>query len=372
MNLTISSSDLLKGLMAISKAIPAKSSLPILENFLFEANGGSLTVTASDSELTMRTVIKTEVTSEEGAIAVPARHILELLKELPDQPIEIHTVKENYFECCWMGGASTLPYFPANEYPAINGASEEMVKIDFPAQILVDGINSTIYAADDDEMRPVMNGILFDMSENGTTLVASDSRKLICYTTTQVKTAEQSCFILHKKPAGILRSVVGKETENVSISYDSKNAIFSFNDTLVICRLIVGKYPKYRDVIPQNNSNVLKIDRVQLMNCVKRVAVCANKASNQIKFDLNSDSLEVSAQDMGFSIAAHEKTQCQYDGQPMEIGFKSSFLVDILSNLSCDEVTIKMSDPKRAALLLPCEQKEETEKVCAILMPVQI
>lgn len=372
MNLIISSSDLLKGLMAISKAIPAKSSLPILENFLFEAKNGALTITASDSELTMRTCIKAESTQEEGAIAVPARHMLELLKELPDQPIEIHTIKENYFECSWMGGASTLPYFPADEYPAISGVTSEMVKVEFPAQILVDGINSTIYAADEDEMRPVMNGILFDMSENGTTMVASDSRKLICYTTTQVKTPEQSCFILHKKPAAILRSVIGKETEKVSISYDGKSAVFSFDDTLVICRLIVGKYPKYRDVIPQNNSNILKIDRVQLQNCVKRVAVCANKASNQIKFDLVSNSLEVSAQDMGFSIAAHEKTQCQYDGQPMEIGFKSSFLVDILANLSCEEVIIKMSDPKRAALLLPCEQKDETEKICAILMPVQI
>lgn len=372
MNIIISSSDLLKGLMDVSKAIPAKSSLPILENFLFETKNGSLTVTASDSELTMRTAIKAESIQEEGAIAVPARHMLELLKELPDQPIEIRTIKENYFECIWAGGASTLPYFPADEYPSITGANDEMVKVDFPAQILVDGINNTIYATDDDEMRPVMNGILFDMSEAGTTLVASDSRKLICYGTTQVKTPEQSCFILHKKPAGILRSVIGKDTETVSIAYDGKSAVFSFDETLVICRLIVGKYPKYRDVIPQNNSNVLKIDRAQLQNCVKRVAVCANKASNQVKFELQSNSLEVSAQDMGFSIAAHEKTQCQYDGHPMEIGFKSSFLVDILANFNCDEVMIKMSDPKRAALILPCEQKDETEKICAILMPVQI
>jgi len=372
MKLIISSSELLKGIMSVSKAIPAKSSLPILENFLFDLAGNTLTVTASDSELTLRTTIEAESVEEEGRIAVPARHMMDLLKELPDQPITIQTIKENYFECSWMGGASTLPYFPADEYPEITSTEEDATSVTFPAQTLVDGISSTIYATDDDEMRPVMNGILFDMTPTGTTLVASDSRKLICYTTTQVRTPQQSCFILHKKPAAILRSIVGKDAEQVTVNFDSKNAVFSFGSTLVVCRLIVGRFPRYRDVIPQNNSNVLKIDRLQLLNCIKRVSVCANKASNHIKFDLQSNSLEVSAQDLGFSISAHEKTRCQYDGEDLQIGFKSTFLVDILSNLSCSEVMIKFADPRRAALLLPADEGENTEKVCAILMPIQI
>lgn len=372
MKFVISSQELLKSIMAVSKAIPAKSSLPILENFLFDLKGEELEITASDSELTLRTRVVAETVEEEGRIAVPAHHMQDLLKEIPDQPITIRTIKENYFECIWMGGASTLPYFPAEEYPSITMADETASEVTFPAQTLLDGISSTIYATDDDEMRPVMNGILFDMGPSGTTLVASDSRKLICYTTTDVKAAEQSCFILHKKPAAVLRSIIGKDTDVVNITYDNKNAVFAFGSTIAVCRLIVGKYPKYRDVIPQNNSSILRIDRQQLLNCVKRVSVCANKASNHIKFDLQSDSLTVSAQDLGFSIAAHEKTPCQYDGEDLQIGFKSTFLTDILANFSCGEVTIKFSDSRRAALLLPSDEGEQTEKVCAILMPIQI
>lgn len=369
MKFIISSSELLKGLMAVSKAIPAKSSLPILEYFLFDVNANVLEVTASDSELSMRTRIEVESAESEGRMAVPARHMLELLKELPDQPITIETIKDNFFKCSWMGGDSTLPYFNADEYPQITTTDDSAAQVVFPAQVLVDGINGTIYATDDDEMRPIMNGILFDMTPAGTTLVASDSRKLICFTTTEVKSEEQSCFILHKKPAGIIRSIIGKDIEQVTITYDSKNAVFAFGNTIVVCRLIVGKYPKYRDVIPHNNSNVLKIDRVQLLNCVKRVSVCTSKASNLIKFDLQSNSLEVSAQDLGFNIAAHEKMACQYDGEDIQIGFKSTFLVEILSNMSSSEIFMKLSDPRRAALILPGDDDDDTQKLFGILMP---
>lgn len=372
MKLIISSSELLKGTMTVAKAIPAKSSLPILENFLFDLQGDTLEITAFDQELALRTKIQVEAGQEDGRIAVPARHIMDLLKELPDQPITIKTIKENYFECSWMGGNSTLPYFPAEEYPQITTTDDSATSVSFPAQVLIDGIASTIYATGEDEARPVMSGIYFDMTEAGTTLAASNAFKLICFTTTTVKTEMPSSFILHKKSAAILRSIISKDIEKVDISYDSKNAVFTFGSTMFVCRLIVGKYPKYRDVIPQHNSNILKIDRIQLLNCVKRVSVCASRATNNIKFDLQSDTLEVSAQDLGFSIAAQEKVSCQYDGQDMQIGFKSTFLIEILSNLICTEVIIKFSEQGRAALLLPAEEGEQTEKVCAILVPVKI
>ena len=372
MKLIISSSELLKGVMAVSKAIPAKSPLPILENFLFDLKGNILELTASDTELTLRTRIEVESTSEEGRIAVPAKHIMDLLKELPDQPLSIDTTGDSSFECKWASGSSTLPYFPAEDYPAIVGTDETAVLINFPAQSLVEGISSTVYATADDEIRPAMNGILFDFGTDSTTLVASDSHKLICYTTPDVKSAEVASFILHKKPAGILKSIIGKDEENVSIAFDAKNASFKFGLTEVICRLVVGKYPKYRDVIPQNNSNVLRIDRQQLLNTVKRVSVCANKASNHIKFDLTSGQLEISAQDLGFSIAAYEKISCQYDGDNLTIGFKSPFIIEILSNMSCGEVVMKFLDSKRAALVIPAENEEESGKICGIIMPIMI
>ena len=372
MKLIISSSELLKGVMAVAKAIPAKSPLPILENFLFDLKGNTLEITASDSELTLRTRIEVESTSEEGRIAVPAKHMMDLLKELPDQPLTISTTSESSFVCSWASGESTLPYFPAEDYPEITGTDDTAVTLKFPAQSLVDGISSTIYATADDEIRPAMNGIFFDIDVASTTLVASDSHKLICYTTTDVQASEKASFILHKKPAGILKAIIGKDTETVDIAFDSKNATFQFGSTMVICRLVVGKYPKYRDVIPQNNSNVLKINRTQLLNTVRRVSVCSNKASNHIKFDLKSGSLMVSAQDLGFSIAAHETMQCQYDGDDLTIGFKSPFIIEILSNMACGEVVMKFLDSRRAALVVPAEGEEESDKICGIIMPIMI
>lgn len=369
MKLVISSSELLKGIMTVAKAIPSKSALPILENFLFDLKGNILEITASDSELTMKTSIEVENAEEEGQIAVPAKHLMDLLKELPDQPLSIKTVSETSFEFCWANGASTLPYFPATDYPPFTNMEENAVSLDFPAQSLVDGISSTIYATADDEIRPTMNGIFFDIDTESTTLVASDAHKLICYTTKDVSASEKASFILHKKPAAILRSIIGKTTENVSIVFDTKNAVFKFDNTIVVCRLVMGKYPRYRDVIPQNNTNIMKIDRLQLLNSVRRVSVCANKGSNHIKFSLSSNSLEITAQDLGFSIAAHEKVACEYDGEDLGIGFKSTFMIEILSNIDCNEIVLKFADGTRPAVIVPSEEEELSEKICGILMP---
>ena len=373
MKVIISSSELLRAVMAVAKAIPAKSPLPILENFLFDLKGNTLEITASDSELTLRTQIEVESTAEEGRIAIPAKHMMDLLKELPDQPLTISTTGDSSFLCSWAGGESTLPYFPAEDYPEIVGAdANNAVTLQFPAQSLVEGISSTIYATADDEIRPAMNGIFFDIDLSSTTLVASDSHKLICYTTADVNASEKASFILHKKPAAILKTTIGKDVETVEISFDAKTAEFKFGNTTVICRLVVGKYPKYRDVIPQNNSNILRINRAQLLNTVRRVSVCSNKASNHIKFDLKSGSLMVSAQDLGFSIAAHETIECQYDGEELAIGFKSQFITEVLSNMTCGELVIKFLDSKRAALIVPAEEEAESEKICGIIMPIMI
>ncbi len=373
MKLSISSSDLLKGLLDVSKAIPSKSALPILENFLFVLEDNVLTVTASDQELTLRTKIEVSDASEPGSIAVPARHMIDLLKELPDQPIKIRTMSESSFECSWSSGNSVLPYFPADDYPDIKTAGEDALEVDFPAASLVEGIQSTVYATADDEIRPIMNGIFFDIEPESTTLVASDSHKLICYTTGGVKAAEKASFILHKKPASVLRSIVDKEDENVHISFDAGTAQFTFGNTTMICRLVVGKYPRYRDVIPQNNSNILKIDRALLLNTVRRVAVCSNKASNHIKFTLKAGSLEITAQDLGFALAAYEKINCDYAGEDLSIGFKSTFLCEILANMGCNGIVIKFASTSRgAALILPSEEESETEKVCGILMPSMV
>lgn len=371
MKLTVSSAELLKATMDVSKAIPAKSALPILENFLFSLKDNILEITASDSELTLRTSLEVEA-AEDGAMAVPARQLSDLLKTLPDQPIGIASVSDSSFECTWSSGNSSLPYFPAEDYPAIKGVGEGATAVTFQSETLLEGINGTIYATADDEMRPAMNGIFFDMDTDSTTLVASDSHKLICYTTADVKVAEKCSFILHKKPAGVLKSILTKENGDVETAFDNNTVVFTFGNTMMICRLVVGKFPRYREVIPQNNSNVLKIERQQLLSTVKRVAVCANKASNHVKFDLKPGQLEISAQDLGFAISAYEKIGCDYNGEDLTIGFKSSFLSDILANMSCDTVVMKFSDARKAALIVPSEEESESEKICGIIMPIMI
>ena len=372
MEFKVSSQELLKGISDVSKAIPSKSALAILENFLFVLNGNILEITASDTELTLRTDVEVDSTAEEGSMAVPARHIIDLLKALPDQPISIKTVSDSSFECRWSSGNSVLPYFPAEDYPEIKGTGDDAQKVVFPAQTLVDGINGTVYATADDEMRSVMNGIYFDIDVDSTTLVASDSHKLICYTTGDVKAPGNLSFILHKKPANVLKSIIGKDIEEVEVIFDSTTVVFKFGTTMMVCRLIVGKYPKYRDVIPQNNANILKINRTQFLNTIRRVAVCANKASNHVKFDLKPDQLETTAQDLGFATTAYEKISCDYSGDNLTIGFKSPFLVDILSNMTCENLVMKFADPRRAALILPAEEEAENEKICGIIMPVAI
>ena len=371
MEFKISSAELLKSIMDVSRAIPTKTTLPILENFLFKLTDGSLEITASDQDLTLRTTIKVESSTSDGAMAVPARQLTELLKALPDQPVTIK-LGGNSFECIWNNGNSSLPVFPAEDYPEITSTAKDAAEVVFPSGVLLEGISSTIYATADDEMRPAMNGIFFDMEPESTTMVASDSHKLICYTSAGVKTAQKESFILNKKPAGVLKSLLDKDGGDVSVRFDSNNVCFSFGDTTMICRLIVGKYPQYRSVIPQNNSNILKIDRNQLLNTVRRVAVCANKSSNHIKFDLKQGQLEVTAQDLGFALAAYEKLECDYNGADLTIGFKSSFLIEMLANMNCENIVMKYLDSRHAALIIPAEEEEESGKLCGILMPIMV
>lgn len=374
MKFVTSSSELLKGLMSVSKAIPAKTNEAILENYLFVLGNNSLEVTASDKEITMKTSITVETSGaeDEGRIAVPARQLNDLLRELPDQPLTIRTISDNQFECIWSSGSSTLPFFNPDDYPECKSVEEDFKTVVFTGASLVDGISKTIYASSDEDNRPVMNSIFFDIKPEAATLVASDLQKLTCYTADDVKAAEPCSFILNKRHAAILKSVIGRDVEEITIEFDSKTVIFRFDNTTVICSLVVGKYPDYRTIIPQNNSNILRINRLVLLNTVRRISVCSPKGSNHIKFDLTPGSLEISAQDPGFEIAAHEKVSCQYDGSELTIGFKSTHIIEMLSNMSCDEVVMKFVDKRRSALLQPSEEELKTEKVFGIVMPIMV
>ncbi len=250
--------------------------------------------------------------------------------------------------------------------------SESKVSIQIPASSLLMGISKTIFATADDEMRPVMNGILFELSNDGLTFVASDAHKLVRYKRLDVISQKQASFILPKKPASLLKNVLVKESAEVLVEFDEKNAHFTLENYSLVCRLVEGVYPNYNSVIPTSNPNSMTIDRLDFYNSLRRVAPFTNQASNLVKLSLKGNQLVVSAQDLDFSISAFERLNCQYDGEAMEIGFKSVFLIEILANISSVDIILSLSDPSRAGLLFPATKDNENEDVLMLLMPMMV
>lgn len=372
MKFVVSSSELLGRLQSVSRVIASKNTLPILDNFLFNLTGDSLTITASDLETTLHTTMPIDNVMEQGSVAIPARILTDSLKEFPEQPLTFAFNKEqNIIEFTWTTGKFQVPGFPAEDYPIAREPNDNL-SITFSPDILLEGINRTLYATGDEELRPVMNGIFFDLKTDAANLVASDSHKLVCYTRPDIKSTEDASFILPKKPANILKNLLVKVEDDVTISFDKTNAFFNFGSYRMTCRLVEGNYPAYRSVIPQGNPNNIIADRVELMNAVRRVSVCANQATNLIRLLFSANQIFVSAQDVEFRIAAQERISCQYDGPAIEMGFKSVFLAEILANLPCTEVNIALSDPSRVGLITPIYTEPENEEICALLMPMMI
>ncbi len=374
MKFVISSSELLSHLLAISRVISTKNTLPILDNFLFKLEGKDLEITASDLETTLTTGLSVENASESGSIALPARILTETLKEFAEQPLtfDINTetmavviISEN--------GQFNIVGQKGIDYPKLPELKEEKkTALLMSPEVLLQGIAKTLFATADDELRPVMNGIFMEMFTDKINFVASDAHKLVRYTRTDAKAEAEASFILPKKPASLLKSILPKEENQVSIEFDDKNAFFTLSDFKLVCRLVEGNYPSYNSVIPKDNPHKLNIDRVELYNSLKRVSVFSNQASNLVKLQLTGNQLTVSAQDIDFSISANERLNCQYDGEDMEIGFKSVFLIEILANLSSQEVVVELSDPSRAGILLPVERDNDDEDVLMLLMPMMI
>lgn len=373
MKFTISSSKLFSQLQAVSRVINSKNALPILDDVLFDVSGNELKLTASDGETTIRTSVELESVEGAGKVASAAKLLLETLKEFSEQPLAF-TIDENNFAVNMVSQNGTYSFVGVNgnEYPEMPAVEGDAQSVAVPANVLQNAIEKTIFCTADDDLRPVMNGIFFDIDPEVTTLVASDAHKLICYSFSGAKLSQKSSFILHKKPASILKSILARYDEDITIRYDNKNAYFSFGSNILVCRLIEGNYPAYRSVIPKNNNNHLVIGRADLLGVVKRIAVCSNQISNQIRLKLSLNELLISAQDLGFSMSAHETLPCQYDGQEMEIGFKAPFLLEILGNLPYQNICMQLADPARAALIVSADEAKPGVDIRALLMPVMI
>ena len=374
MKFVVSSTELLSHLSAISKVINSKNTLPILDNYLFLLEENLLTVTASDLESTLITSIELDNTNGTGAIAVPAKLMNETLKEFPEQPLTFQIDPETFaIEIFSQNGKFSIVGQNGEDFPQQPILNEEIAStINLNHTVLLNGINKTLFATADDELRPVMNGIFVELSTEDIKFVASDAHKLVRYKRFDAKAEKDASFILPKKPAALLKSLLPKEEFDVKLEFDDKNAFFTLSNFKLICRLVEGNYPSYNSVIPTNNPNQLIIDRVEFYNTVRRVSVFSNQASNLVRLKLTENQLVVSAQDIDFAISAVERLSCQYEGEDMEIGFKSTFLQEILSNLSATDVKMELSDPTRAGLLLPAENEHEEENILMLLMPMMI
>ncbi|MCK9324686.1 MAG: DNA polymerase III subunit beta [Bacteroidales bacterium] len=374
MKFIISSTDLLSDLQAIARVINTKNTMPILDNFLFKIEGTNLTVTGSDTETTIIASLELESVEGEGIIAIPARLLVDTLKEFPEQPLTFDINLDSLgIDILTDTGKFSIVGKPGIDYPQPKPLEAALItEVTLPADSLNKGISRTLFATADDELRPVMNGILLELRPDHSTFVSSDAHKLVRYRRTDVVSEKEASFILPKKPANLLKSLLPREEGQVNLQFDVKNAIFTLTRHKLICRLIEGNYPAYEAVIPKGNPNKVFADRIAFLNTLRRVSVFSNQASNLVKLQINSNQLTVSAQDIDYSISAVEKLGCQYNGDTMEIGFKSLFLIDILNNIPGDEIILALADPTRAGILLPREEESEEENLLMLLMPMMI
>ncbi|WP_224485539.1 DNA polymerase III subunit beta [Robertkochia aurantiaca] len=370
MKFIVSSSYLLKQLQVLGGVINNSNTLPILDNFLFELNQSKLTVSASDLETTMSSVLEVESESE-GSIAVPAKLLLDTLKTFPEQPLTFVVEDNNTVEISSNYGKYALAYADGAEFPnAIELADPSSTTI--MGDILATAISKTIFASGNDDLRPVMSGVFFQFSPENLTFVATDAHKLVKYQRADVSASEVAEFIMPKKPLNLLKGILAGNESDVTIEYNESNAKFTFDNVELVCRLIDGKYPNYEAVIPKENPNKLNIDRTQLLGSVRRVSIFSNKTTHQIRLKIAGAELNISAEDLDYSNKAEERLTCDYQGDDIQIGFNSRFLMEMLNNLSSDNITLEMSLPNRAGILTPADGLDEGEQITMLVMPVML
>ncbi|WP_452221267.1 DNA polymerase III subunit beta [Lacinutrix salivirga] len=370
MKFIVSSTYLLKQLQVLGGVINSSNTLPILDNFLFEISNSKLTVSASDLETTMSATLDIE-SDEDGSVAIPARLLLDTLKTFPEQPLTFIVEDNNTVEISSNHGKYAVAYADGKEFP-------KAVELEDPSattisgDILATAISKTIFAAGNDDLRPVMSGVFFQFSQDNLTFVATDAHKLVKYTREDVSASQVAEFIMPKKPLTLLKGILAASDEDVTIEYNDSNAKFTFENTVLICRLIDGKYPNYEAVIPKENPNKLTIDRTQFLNSVRRVSIFSNKTTHQIRLKIAGAELNISAEDIDYSNKAEERLTCDYQGDDMQIGFNSRFLTEMLNNLTSSEVQLEMSMPNRAGILTPIDGLDEGEHVTMLVMPVML
>ena len=373
MKFIVSSLKLLKNLQALSGVIGSKNTLPILDDFLFQLTENELKITTSDLDVTMSVSMVPDMVEGIGEVTIPARLLLEIMKNFPDVPITISVDNNNLsVELIAGEGRYKLAGHKSDEFPQLPVMADTLVW-EIPADVLAKGFEKTVFATGQDEIRPIMSGVLMEMTENYLTFVATDAHKLVRYRRMDVKSEVAASFIMPKKPINQLKNILGPlADEPVRIEFNKTNASFVFGDYMLICRLIEGRYPNYEAVIPKNNPNQLTIDRQTFLSAIRRVAVFSSKATHQVRFRITGQEIMLTAEDIDFYNEAKERLTCSYTGDDMEIGFNSRFFQDMLGNFDSNEVKLEMSAPNRAGILTPVDNENESEDLLMLLMPVML
>ncbi|HMP99210.1 MAG TPA: DNA polymerase III subunit beta [Cyclobacteriaceae bacterium] len=370
MKFIVSSAYLLKQLSNINGVITTNPVVPILENFLFEINGGVLTVTASDLQTSMITELQVE-SKEKGSIAVPARILLETLKNLPEQPVTFSIDESSYsIEIISDNGRYKLAGENATDFPKVPNVSNDF-SAELSSQVLAKAINNTIFATSNDELRPAMTGVYINLSEKGTIFVSTDGHRLVKYGRKDVNTDNGAAIIIPRKALNLLKSTLPAENTPVSIDFNLSNAFFKFGNIKMICRLIDERFPDYENVIPAKNTIKMTIDRGEFLGSLKRIAIYANKTTHQVRLKITGSELQISAEDLDFSNEANERLACEHDGEDIEIGFNARFLLEMLNNLDADQIVLSMSAPNKAGVIVPAE-KDKDEDILMLVMPVML
>ena len=371
MRFTVSSSALSSKLNMLAKVIGSKNSLPILDCFLFQVANGEMSITASDSDNVIKSTLALTDHDGEGEFCVPNRVILDALKELPEQPLhfDVDAAGEAVaIKIVYQNGLYNFTGQSAEEYPRTQSMNDACTTVSLPTEILINNISRSLFATANDELRPVMNGIYFDLTADALAIVASDGHKLVRSKNFTIKSESPSAFNLPKKPASLLKNILSKDGDDAIIKFDDRSAEIQFTDGVMRCRLIDGRYPNYNSVIP-NNPNEVTVDRRGLQSALRRVLPFASESSQLIRFHIESGRFEVSSEDIDFSTSAKEQLSCEYTGSPISIGFKGSSLMEILSNLTSDNIIIQLADPSRAGIIVPAEQPEN-EDILMLIMPM--
>jgi len=371
MKFTVSTSALLKELQLVGGVINNNPVLPILEDFLFQLKGNTLQITGSDLETFVTSMVQVEA-AEEGEIAIPSKILLETLKALPEQPVHFDINNETLaLSIIAQTGKYHLAGESAEDFPEIPLTSEDTSEISIPVASLQKALSKTLFATSTDELRPAMTGVNFEIDTNGATFVATDAHKLVKYYNSNITHTEYTNFIVPRKALSLLKNALTSASGDVSIEYSSSNAFFDISGMGITCRLVDARYPDYSAVIPQNNTNILTVNRNDLEKAIKRLSIYSNKTTYQVKIKVSSGQIHLSAEDLDFSNEANEKMMCEYNGEPMEIAFNARYLAEVLNAMDGENIHLKLSNPGKAGIIVPTES-EEGEELLMLVMPIMV